>query len=105
MSLFTLVFLQSGSSMFSSILFPALMLAFFYFFFIRPQMKKQKEQNAFSSSLKKGDEVVTTSGIIGQINKIEDNAITLEVENKMYIKVVPGAISKEMTDQFRGSQK
>lgn len=91
--------------MFSSFLFPALMLAFFYFFFIRPQMKKQKEQSAFSSSLKKGDEVVTTSGIIGQINKIEDNAITLEVENKMYIKVVPGAISKEMTDQFKAAQK
>lgn len=91
--------------MFSSILFPALMLAFFYFFFIRPQMKKQKEQNAFSASLKKGDEVVTTSGIIGQISKIDDHSITLEVENKMYIRVVPGAISKEMSDQFRATQK
>jgi preprotein translocase subunit YajC len=105
MTLMTMIILQAGSSMFSSILFPALMLAFFYFFFIRPQMKKQKEQNSFAASLKKGDDVVTTSGIIGQISKIEDNSITLEVENKMYIRVVSGAISKEMTDQFNAKQK
>jgi preprotein translocase subunit YajC len=94
----------TGASAFSWI-FPVLMLAFFYFFFIAPQMKKQKEQSKFSSELKKGDEVVTASGIIGQINKIEDNAITLELDSKTFIRVVPSAISKEMTDQFKGKAK
>lgn len=94
----------AGASAFSWI-FPVLMLAFFYFFFIAPQMKKQKEQSKFSSELKKGDEVVTASGIIGQINKIEDNAITLELDSKTFIRVVPSAISKEMTDQYKGKAK
>jgi len=97
--------LQSSGSGVLGFIFPALMLAFFYFFFIRPQIKKQKEQSAFSSELKKGDEVVTTSGIIGQINKIEDNVITLELDSKTHIRVVSGAISKEMTDQYKGKTK
>ena len=92
-------FLQSsGSAM--SFVFPALMLAFFYFFFIRPQIKKQKEQSVFSSELKKGDEIVTVSGLIGTINKIEDQVVTLELDSKTFVKVVPSAISKEMTEQF-----
>jgi len=97
--------LQSSGGGVLGFIFPALMLAFFYFFFIRPQIKKQKEQSAFSSDLKKGDEVVTTSGIIGQINKIEDNVITLELDSNTHIRVVSGAISKEMTDQYKGKTK
>ncbi|MGB4959495.1 MAG: preprotein translocase subunit YajC, partial [Saprospiraceae bacterium] len=77
----------------------------FYFFFIRPQIKKQKEQTAFSGQMKKGDEVVTTSGIIGQINKIDEKTITLELDGKTFIRVVPSAISKEMTDQYMGKAK
>lgn len=96
--------LQSGGSALSFV-FPALMLGFFYFFFIRPQIKKQKEQATFSDSLKKGDEVVTTSGIIGNINKLEDNIITLELDSKTHIRVVKGAISKEMTDQYNAAKK
>lgn len=91
---------QSSGGAFSFI-FPALLVAFFYFFFIRPQSKKQKEQNTFVNNLQKGDEVVTASGMIGLINKIEDDAITLQVSDKVFVRVVPGAVSKEMTDQFR----
>jgi len=97
--------LQSSGGGVLGFIFPALMLAFFYFFFIRPQIKKQKEQTAFSAELKKGDEVVTTSGIIGQINKIDDKVITLELDPKTHIRVVSGAISKEMTDQYKGKTK
>ena len=61
---------------------------------------KQKEQSVFSSELKKGDEIVTASGIIGTINKIEDQVVTLELDSKTFVKVVPSAISKEMTEQF-----
>lgn len=96
--------LQAGGGAYSFI-FPALMLGFFYFFFIRPQVKKQKEQATFASSIQKGDEVVTTSGIVGHVNKIEDNIITLEVDNKTYIRVVRAAISREMTDQYNAGKK
>lgn len=94
----------SGGGVFG-LLFPALLLAFFYFFFIRPQIKKQKEQTQFQTNIQKGDEVVTASGIIGQINKIEDKEITLQLDPKTFIRVVPSAISKEMTEQFHGKTK
>ena len=67
---------------------------------IRPQSKKQKEQRQFMNDLEKGAEVVTASGIIGRINKIEDNIVTLEVGNKTYIRVTKTAINKEMTDSL-----
>ena len=75
-----------------------LVLFIIYFFFIRPQAKKQKEQNQFTEDLQKGDRVVTGSGVVGKISKIEDNIITLEVGQKVYIPFIKGAISKDMTD-------
>lgn len=102
----TIIFiLQSQAAGALNFVFPALLLGFFYFFFIRPQVKKQKEQVSFSSSLQKGDEVVTASGIIGQISKIEDEAVTLQIDPKTFIRVVPSAISKEMTEQYKLPKK
>lgn len=79
-------------------LFPILLVGVFYFFFIRPQSKMRKDQETFASSLEKGTEVVTSSGMLGRINKIEDNIVTLQVDTKTFIRVTRGAISKEMTD-------
>lgn len=92
------IFLQSNSGGLFQFFPLVLMVFIIYFFFIRPQAKKQKEQKAFSSNLKKGDEVVTSSGIVGRINKIEDGFVTLQVDQKTFIKVLENAISKEMTD-------
>ena len=75
-----------------------LMVAVIYLFFIRPQMKRQKEQNKFQEALQKGDHVVTSSGILGKINKIEDNIVTLQVDTKTFIQVTRASVSKEMTD-------
>ena len=72
----------------------------FYFFFMRPQQKKQKEQTKFIDGMEKGDDVVTASGIIGKINKIEGNVITLQVDQKTFIRVTKGSVSKEMTDSL-----
>lgn len=95
-----LILLQAagqGAGM-TNLLFFGLMILVMWFFFFRPQMKKQREQNKFGEALEKGDEVVTSSGILGKINKIEGNIITLEVGTKTYIRITKGAISKEMTD-------
>lgn len=72
-----------------------------YFFFIRPQAKKQKQQSQFIQDLKKGDEVVMGSGIIGRINKIDDHEVSLQLDQKTFIRVVKAAISKEMTDTYQ----
>ena len=55
------------------------MFVILYFVMLRPQMKKQKELRAMLAALAKGDEVVTTGGVVGKISKINDNYATLEI--------------------------
>ena len=74
------------------------MLVVLVFFMIIPQRRKAKKQTAFMEGLRKGDQVVTASGILGRINKIDGEIVTLEVGTKNYIQVVRNAISKDMTD-------
>jgi len=74
-----------------------LIMVVFYFFFIRPQANKQKAQGTFVSELEKGDEVVTASGMIGRINKIEGNIVHLQIDQKTFLKVLKSSISNEMT--------
>jgi preprotein translocase subunit YajC len=56
-----------------------LMFGLLYFLMIRPQQKKQKELKKFVDSMKKGDSVVTSSGILGVIAGIKDSSIILKV--------------------------
>ncbi|MGE5355199.1 MAG: preprotein translocase subunit YajC [Deltaproteobacteria bacterium] len=96
-----MIFLQSGGAgMVNLILFAGILLVF-YFFIIRPQARKQKEQAKFLNSLEKGKDIVTTSGIIGRINKIEDDIVYLQIDPKTYIKIVKSAVSKEMTESVK----
>jgi len=95
-----LLLLQAGNAGMLNLVFIGAMIAIFWLFLIRPQQKRQKEQKAFTEEMQKGDEVVTASGIIGRINKIEDNIVSLEVANKTYIRVTRNSISKEMTESF-----
>ncbi len=90
---------EAGSLMGQMPLF-AIMIAIFYFFFIRPTTKKQKEQNEFISSLEKGKEVVTSSGIIGKITKMDNKEITLQVSEKTFVRMTKGSVSNELTAAF-----
>lgn len=98
----SILFLQAapGGGGMSQLVFFGAIIAVFYLFMIRPQVKKQKDQRDFISSVKKGDEVVTNAGIIGKVNKIEGNQITLET-SKTYIKVLASSVSKELTDSIK----
>jgi preprotein translocase subunit YajC len=91
------------SSMLSSFLPIILMFVVVFFFFIRPQAKKQKEQAKFLESLEKGEEVVTASGFIGRINRIDGSIITLNLGEKTFVRVTKGSVSKEMTEAYRKS--
>lgn len=75
----------------------------FYFFMLRPQMKRQKDQQRFLDSVEKGSEVVTSSGIIGKINKIEGSIIHLQIDPKTFIKMTKNSISKDMTEAYAKS--
>lgn len=95
--------LQSSGGGTVQLLFFAAMFLIFWLFLIRPQTKRQKEQRKFAEELEKGSEVVTASGILGKITKIEDNIVTIEVGNKVYLRVTKSSISKEMTDAVYNS--
>src|SRR6478735_3250040 len=56
-----------------------------YFLMIRPQQKKMKEQQEMLGALKQGDEVVTTSGMLGTVTGITDKVVTLEVDKDVRV--------------------
>jgi preprotein translocase subunit YajC len=64
-----------------------LIFVIFYFLLIRPQQKKQKEQKALLDSLKKGDKVVTTSGIWGTVTNLGKETVTLQIADNTKIKM------------------
>ena len=59
----------------------------FYFMLIRPQMKQAKEHRSMLDSLKKGDEVVLSSGIIAKINSLGDQFAIVEIAKAVEIKI------------------
>ena len=71
--------------LFTLVLFGGLFV-FMYLIIIRPQQKRRKEQANLVAKLAKGDEVVTSSGILGRITKIEGNFLVLEVSDKVELK-------------------
>jgi preprotein translocase subunit YajC len=56
-----------------------LMFVILYFLMIRPQMKRQKEHRNLLTALSKGDEVVTSGGLLGKVTKVTDTYITVEI--------------------------
>ncbi|MCY4641446.1 MAG: preprotein translocase subunit YajC [Gammaproteobacteria bacterium] len=67
--------------------------AIMYFMIIRPQQKRSKDHQKLIGSLSKGDEVVTSGGMLGKILKIGDNSITLEISEGVAIKLQKHSIS------------
>lgn len=70
-----------------------LMFAVLYFLMIRPQMKRQKEQKAMMEAIAKGDEVVTSGGMLGRVTKVTDAYVTLEIANGTEIVIQKAAIA------------
>ena len=68
----------------------------FYFMLIRPQMKRSKEQRSMISALNRGDEVLTTGGILGRVESIAEQFVTLEIASGVVVKLQKQAISAVM---------
>jgi preprotein translocase subunit YajC len=65
----------------------------FYFLLIRPQQKQRKEHQNVLANIKVGDSVLTSGGIYGRITGIKDSIITLEISDKVRVKVNRGHIA------------
>jgi len=70
-----------------------MMFVVLYFLMIRPQMKRQKEQKAMMDGLKKGDEVITSGGVLGKVTKVTDNYVTVEIAANTEVVVQKSAVT------------
>ena len=76
----------------SQILKMAAIFAIFYFLLIRPQNKRRKEHQALVGGLSKGDEIVTAGGVVGLINKVEDDFVKVQVGDNVEMRIQKSAI-------------
>jgi preprotein translocase subunit YajC len=86
-----------GGGMSTNLLFFGALFAIMYFVLIRPQQKQAKDQQAMIAALKKGDDVVTQSGIIGKIFAVADKTVLLEVATGVKLRVLKSAIQARAT--------
>ena len=75
------------TSLLPLLFFFVLMFGAMYFFTIRPQRKRQREQETLLLALKKGSKVVTSGGLYGAVESIEDTTVVLKIESGALIKV------------------
>ena len=91
-----------GGSPYFSLLFMVGMIAVMYFFLIRPQAKRAKEQKKFAESISVGEKVITSAGIHGVINRVnEDGTLQVEVGRGTFLTIERSAVSMEMTAAYR----
>ena len=70
-----------------------LIFVIFYFFLIRPQQKKIKDHKSMVAALKRGDEVITSGGVLGRIEKVyEDDKVDLSISEGITVKVIKSTI-------------
>jgi preprotein translocase subunit YajC len=82
-----------GASSYMTFLPIILIFVIFYFLLIRPQQKRQKEHRALLESLKVGDNVLTSGGIYGRVTGLRDNIVTIEISDKVRVKVSRGHVA------------
>ncbi|WP_424933074.1 preprotein translocase subunit YajC [Amaricoccus macauensis] len=74
-----------------------LIFAIMYFLMIRPQQKKVKEHKAMVEALRRGDQVVTSGGMIGKVTKVADNEVEVEIAPNVKVKIVKGTITQVLS--------
>ena len=85
---------EGGGSLLALLPPMIMMFLIFYFILIRPQQKQQQEHRNMIDNLKEGDNVITMSGIHGQIKKIKDDIVTLQIADNIRIKIERSYIGK-----------
>ncbi|GMR01274.1 MAG: preprotein translocase subunit YajC [Gammaproteobacteria bacterium] len=79
-----------------AMILPIGLVVLFYFFLIRPQSKRQKEHKQMVKDLQKGEEVITSGGILGKITSVNENFVTLEIAKDVSLNVQKSAIQTIM---------
>lgn len=88
---------EGGGGGMTALLPLVLMFAIFYFLLIRPQQKKAKAHKAMLAAINKGDVIVTQGGIQGKVTGVTDAYLTVEIADKVRVKVARGYIAAKVT--------
>lgn len=88
-----------GNAMLTQLVFFAAIFAIFYFLLIRPQQKQRRDREALLRAVKRGDRVVTTSGLHGTVTGLDDATITLRVADQVKMTFDRSAIGRVVEGQ------
>ena len=83
---------SSSSSLLVQLAPFAIIFAIFYFLILMPMKRRQRKVQEFQAALKVGDRIVTTSGIYGEITRINDRSVQVQIADKVRIEVAKAAI-------------
>lgn len=83
---------QQGASLLQTFIPFILILGIFYFMVLMPMRKRQRKVQEFQAALKPGDRVVTTGGIYGQITKVTDDVVQLQIAQNVRIDIARAAV-------------
>ena len=79
-----------------------LIFVIFYFFLIRPQQKKVKEHKAMVQNLKRGDEVITSGGIIGRVERVfDDGRLEMNISDGVNVQVVKDTVQSHFKKEIQ----
>jgi preprotein translocase subunit YajC len=83
----------TGPSPFSMLLPILGMLVIFYFLMIRPQQKRQKEVQKMLAAVKKGDRILTASGLYGTVAGVKDDVVVVQIADNVKVEMVKSAVT------------
>ena len=91
-----------SSSGFAQFIPLILIFVIFYFFLIRPQQKRVKDHKAMVESLKRGDEIITSGGIIGTIDRVmEDDRIEVTLADNVKVQIIKSTITSLLKKEVK----
>ena len=86
-----------GGNPFAPLIMMALIFVIFYFLLIRPQQQQAKKHQALLKAIKKGDRVLTSSGIFGRVVGVHENEVTIQIASGVDVVMQKGAIQAVVT--------
>ena len=90
------------SSNFAQFIPLVLIFVIFYFFLIRPQQKRVREHKEMVKNLKRGDEVITSGGIIGKVDRVyEDDKLEIEISEGVKVNVIKNTVQSHLQKEVK----
>ena len=80
-------------SMLASFIPLILIFLIFYFLLIRPQQKKQKEHKVLLDSIQRGDEILSSGGILGKVIKVDNDKLTVEISKGVHVTIIRSTVA------------